>query len=223
MFPSIPVARRRLRKLVSAKYIAGYMQAFHDETRYMIDRLAINLLSEIDEKTIRVKNPPRKLIEPGEHHLGLVRFWTKLVLECHKSSDISIERFKFEWELAPNHLNTIIRTRPDASFKLIKNDQLHKFSVEFDRGTESPSYVMTTKFEPFARKMAGRRRYAEPHHMILLVEDRKRLRALARALSPLQGPILGRIFLRDNEGDPLLENTWSWLGNLSADLVAIPP
>jgi len=221
VFPSIPTARRRLRKLVSGRYIAGYVPVLHNETRYVIDRLGIKALMHADHKKIPIKPAPRKLEGLGEHHLGLVRFWSKLVLECYQSSEVSLKSFQFEWELAPSHLHTITSVRPDAIFMLAKSNQVHKFSVELDRGTESPRYVATTKFESFARRVAGRRK-TESHHMLLLVEEEKRLRALTRALGPLRAPILGRIFSRGNEGNPLLGSSWYRLENLDADLSEIP-
>jgi len=222
VFPSLTIARKRLRKLVIGKYIAGYAPILHDETRYVLDRRGYIALIEAYNMDMSVKSAPRSLKGPGEHHLGLVRFWSRLVYECHQPNDITLKNFNFEWELAPGHLHTVIRSRPDAIFTLAKNGQLHKFFVEFDCGTESPRYIATTKFSPFARTIAGGGR-TSPAHMLVLVEEKRRLRALARVLGTLRAPILGRIFSRENEGDLLLKNTWFTLGNLNADLAKIPP
>ena len=215
-FPSLPVARRRLRKLTAAKYIAAYVESLHDETRYVLDRRGLVELAEEDDLDVSPRSAPKKLKGAGEHRLTLVRFWSRLVYECHTSPDIGLVRFQFEWEMAPEHLNTLVRFRPDATAVLDDGYSEQMFLVEADRSTESPSHLAKHKFAIFARAQAAQVPLfgGIPAGMLVLVDKERRLRSLSRALGSSRAPIFGQVFTRESE-DPILGKTWHHLGTFA--------
>jgi hypothetical protein len=200
VFPSLPVARRRLLKLVGSGYVAAYTEALHEETRYVLDRRGMVALQELGEFEGQPRSAPKNLPSRGEHHLLLVRFWSRVVAECHSSEDLVLHRFAFEWELHDEHLPTTTRFRPDALLIVEDDEDERVYLVEVDTGTESTS-VVRAKFDLFARLQAtGMPIYGEmPRGMLILTTTQRRLNALSRA-SGDEAALFGRVMELREEG-----------------------
>lgn len=222
VFPSLPIARRRLRHLVAGRYIAGFVEALHDETRYVLDRRGMVELVEADDLDLTPRSAPRELRGPGEHRLTLVRLWSRVVEGCHSSGGLELLRWSFEWEFEEQGRSYL----PDALFVLDNGETERVFAVEVDQGTESPSYVEKHKFQVFARLQAAEEEVQGEvlDAMLVVVPSDRRLRSLARALGESRLPIIGRVFSRGEEGEPVLGRAWYHLGELAAgrELVVAP-
>lgn len=213
VFNSVEVARRRLLKLMGEKYIAGYAEALHEETRHVLDRLGMVALQEAGHFDGNPRSAPKTLAGPGVHHLLLVRFWSRVIAECHAAEELVLHRFSFEWEEASGHLSTTTRFRPDAVLVVEDDEEEHVYLVEVDTGTESPG-VVRAKFDTFARmQAAGMEVYGEvPTGMLVLTSSYRRLVGLARGgVGPV--PIFGRVFSHRDEG-VVLSSGWYRLRDL---------
>lgn len=220
VFDSLPTARRRLYKLVGSGYVAAYTVALHEETRYMLDRRGMVALQEIDEFDAPPRSAPKKIVGASEHHLMLVRFWSRVVAECHAAEDLLLRRFSFEWELQEDHLPTVTRSRPDA-IMVVEDDEDHRvYLVEMDTGTESPT-VVRSKFDVFARvSSAGMPMYGEvPKGLLVLTISQRRLVAFARG-GIGAAALFGRVFEAREEGF-VLSNDWYRLRDLEAGGAAL--
>ncbi len=212
-FESKPVARRRLLKLVGEKYIAGYADALHEETRHVLDRRGMIALQEAGHFDGAPRSAPKTPPISAVHHLTLVRFWSRVIAECRDVPELVLHRFSFEWEEASGHLSTITRFRPDGILVVEDDEEEHVYLVEVDTGTESPG-VVRAKFETFARlQAAGMEVYGEvPTGMLVLTTSYRRLVGLARGgLGPV--PVFGRVFNHREEGS-VLSSGWYRLQDL---------
>lgn len=215
VFPSPPIARRRLLKLVGSGYLAAYTEALHEETRYVLDRRGMIALQEIGEFEGQPRSAPKKLSGTSQHHLMLVRFWSRVVAECHASEDLVLHRFSFEWEVQEEHLPTLTRFRPDAVLVVEDDEDERVYLVEVDTGSESPT-VVKAKADVFNRLQAT----AMPVYgevatgMLVLTTSYRRLLSLARG-GVGSSPIFGRVFETREEG-LVLANGWFRLRDLEA-------
>lgn len=219
LFPSLPVARRRLRKLTAGKYIAGYVPALHQETRYVLDRKGMIALVEIDEADIEPRSAPKNLRGPGEHRLTLVRFWSRVVHECHEAEHLELRRFAFEWEMFPFELGTVLPFKPDAVLQLEESGEDKCFLIEVDQGTESPSYFAKNKIEVFSRLYAAQMPIAGevPTAMLVTVPTQRRMNSLARAMPDTMVPMYARVFTT-TEDEIALVGGWKSLYELKKEL-----
>lgn len=178
VFPSIPIARRRLRKLMDAGYLACYVEDLHADNRWALDRGGYRELlgDDID------KRAPSRLPRSGSHHFTTVRFWVLLARASFVRADLSLIRFSFEWELPTAGIDTLTRHRPDAVFAVGTPAGPVQCFLEVDRGSETASYVGRSKVETFARLRAGR----VPVHavvadrLIVTAPSARRLGSIAR-------------------------------------------
>jgi hypothetical protein len=216
-FPSVAMARRRLKKLMDSGYLAGYCNALHEETRYVLDRKGQIALFEdlgLDE---RPRSAPAEYSGPGDHHLMNVRFWSRVVAECELSRGVRLVRYQFEWELDQAHLPTILKYRPDAVLTIEDVERRRSFVVEIDTGTEGPQYVAENKIAFFARMHAARMEIAGvvPDGMLIVAKSVKRLAALGRQAVDIGGPVFGRVL--DLKAEPVnyaLTSGWYRLADL---------
>lgn len=215
IFSSLTVARRRLQKLVGQGYIAAYAEALHEETRYVLDRRGMVELIESGQFEGKARSAPKAFSGPSTHHLMLVRFWSRVIGECHLSEDLVLHGFKFEWEVHAAHLPTVTRFRPDALLVVEDDHREHAYLVEVDTGTESPS-VVRAKFDHFTRLHAARMEmYGEvPTGMLVLTSSYRRLTWLAKG--GIGGaPIFGKVFDHRAEGG-VLSSGWYRLSDIAA-------
>ena len=206
LFPSIPVARRRLRKLASDSYLVGFAPALHTETQYVLDRRAVDELRDAGVE-VNHRQPPRNFQGYGAHHDGLVRFWSDVAHACHVHPDYELLRWDFEWELADGHLNTVTKFRPDALFVVDDGTAEHVFFVEYDRDTTAR--YLPRKLELFERIYAARAEiFGESATGVLIVtENERRLDRLLDALKGSTAPVFGRV-IGSEGGEQVLDEGW---------------
>lgn len=213
VFNTFPVARRRLLKLVGERYIAAYAPALHEETRYMLDRRGMIALQEEGKFDGELRSAPKNPPTASDHHLMLVRLWSRIIAECRDVPELVLHRFSFEWEEAAGHLSTITRFRPDAVLVVEDDEDEHVYLIEVDTGTESPG-VVRAKFETFARMQAASMEvYGEvPTGMLILTPSHRRLIGLARGGLGSER-VFGRVFDHREEG-AVLSAGWCRLRDL---------
>lgn len=217
LFPSLAMARRRMRKLCHAGISLGFVEQPHLPTQFTLGPLGRALLGDAAKKTL-----PKTLSALrgyGTHHFMAVRFWALLAGACHQATHLELERFDFEWELrARPGPDTLTPHRPDALYSIVTESAQHVGWVEVDCATESPSYVAATKFAVFARIVATGTAIAgvAPTHMVLLAPTLRRLQSLARAAQDLRVPVLCRVFDEHTE-NLTLGNGWMPRRSVLAD------
>lgn len=190
VFPSLPIARRRLLKLMDAGVVVGVVHMLHEDTRWQLGAKARELLGSDDHAP-----RPRSLRQLGEagggHHFALVRFWALLAHACFTSSTVKLRRFRFEWEAEGDHVNTTSAPRPDARFTLEVGGVVRTFWLEIDCGTESVPYVVREKVSVFERVSSAS---SAPETLLLTVPTATRLAAIAGAVPSLAAPALATVF-----------------------------
>lgn len=139
-FPSLAIARRRLRRLHDGAVIAGYVDAYSEENRWVLDRRGRELVGLTG--TAAPCRPPASSL----HRQLVVRLWVLLVGACHADSSAELTRFRFEWELTGGELPTARTYRPDAVLALQLDGQSVPLLVEVDTGTEGLRHLAEIKF-----------------------------------------------------------------------------
>lgn len=180
-FPSLPIARRRLRKLHDGGYLCCFIEQLHEDNRWVLDAKGYQVLEGMRSE----KRAPRGIAELSDHRATIVRFWSLLVHQCHENSTLSLQRFSFEWELPGEIFTTAESPRPDALLVLAINDGPEQtLLIEVDTGTESPSYVAKKKLALLERLITTGSPVAGvvPDGVLFLVPSERRLRSLARAI-----------------------------------------
>jgi hypothetical protein len=216
VFPSLPIARRRLRKLHDAGFVVAFIEQLHLDTRWVLDTKGYEALAGRDPDA-PVQRAVRDLAPLRDHHAMLVRFWVLLVRACHDSPTTSLERFSFEWELAtPPGTGTRGLYLPDAVVSLKTGDKTNHLVVEADTGTENPSYVAKHKITVFGSLLRARKSVHGhvPDRQLILAPSERRLRSIARAARqlPLDG-VYGRILAADDT-EFSLNDGWQPLARL---------
>jgi len=168
-FPSLAIARRRLRRLHDGAVIAGYVEAYSTENRWVLDRRGRELLGL--SATPAPSRPPAISV----HRQLVVRLWVLLVRACHAEPTAELVRFRFEWELTGGELPTARNYRPDAVLALQVEGQLVPLLVEVDTGTEGLRHLSEVKFPRIVTaRLSGQVIGGVPAEAVLLVTPSQR-------------------------------------------------
>jgi hypothetical protein len=156
-------ARKRLRKLVAARYLSRYRAHAMTETLFRLGPEGKQLLEErATDRVVVERRPPRQL----EHFVG--------INDVRIAAELSgkLRYFFACWELPG--LGWAHPVIPDAVFALDEQT----FALEFDRGLESIRFFKRTKLPAYCQGFDGL-----PLTAILVVTDRAaRMESMLQAL-----------------------------------------
>ncbi len=207
LFPSVPVARRRLRRLAKSGLLECHTPDYTTDNLYVPTQRGLAQIAGTREADgfNRPERPMR--YAENDHHFAGVRFWANLLRYCKTSSELKLQMFQFEHECAAaGILSTNTSYRPDALFRLLlaSSGRSYSFLVEVDCATESPTHVEAHKFQVFSRTAAARLPIWDivPDVLLVLAPSMRRLRALSRAGGPHAAPILGALADQDSPEMP---------------------
>ena len=213
VFPSLVVARRRLRRLHDAGYVALFVDRLEESNRITLDSKGYRLLGVATPKGYTPR-AGESLREVATHAQTVTRFWCLLAASC-PDAGVRLARFRFERELVVDHLNTLTTFRPDAVAQLVHGDVTGGVLVEVDCATESPN-VVARKLHTFARLRATRTAVAgvAADVLVLLAPTQRRLASIARATGTCDA-VMARVF--HNRSDSLsLTTGWMSLSSIIA-------
>jgi hypothetical protein len=120
------------------------------------------------QRAIRLeRRPPKNL----EHFMGIndIRIAVERSARC-KGIDIAF--FFAYWELLQRGWE--LPVIPDAACQFARDEKELTVLFEYDRGEESPGYIVRTKFKPYARGLDG----FPFSRVLVVVETEKRLKQL---------------------------------------------
>lgn len=167
-------ARRRLRRLAQAGYLRKHQENRMREAVFALDREARRVL-EAEKNGGKLVTLERKPPKQMEHMAGIndIRIAAEL---CGQQ----LEYFFAAWELPG--IGWKYPLVPDAIFRIADRT----FAVEYDRGAEGLRYFIGSKVACYRRGLPG-----FPLAAVLVVVDRRsRLEALARAIADGRGQFL---------------------------------
>lgn len=209
ILPSLPVARRRMKRLHDAAFATGVVVGLHLDSRWVLGKEGRELLGETSSA-----NLVKLASQAGEHHFTTARAWLTLAKECFASKEVGLGRFLFQWEYeCAGHLPTLLPYRPDAVVVVHRGATSIPCLLEVDLGSESPSYVATHKVQVFERMAATGQGVAGvvPQILLVLVPTERRLQALVRAVPRTTARVAVKVF--DHTSSTFgLGSGWTQLG-----------
>lgn len=199
---SIEMARRRLRILGGGGFVHSWRINRMAESLHSLGPNGRKLLvSRGWAEEIRLERRPPKNIE---HFLGIndIRI---AVERSAQSEGIAINFFFAYWELL--HQGWEFRIIPDAACQFVHRGKDLTLLFEFDRGEESPGYIIRTKFRPYADGLDG----FPFSRVLMVVETDRRLDQLRKYTVQHLGQDSDKFFFITQE---VLGGSWSLMSLL---------
>ncbi|MBS1790511.1 MAG: replication-relaxation family protein [Acidobacteria bacterium] len=167
-FPQVTMemARRRLRILASGGFVHSCRTNRMAEALHSLGHNGRSVLvgrGWIEE--IRLERKPPKNIE---HFLGINDIRVAVERSAQRE-EIPLNFFFAYWELL--HQGWEFRIIPDAACQFVYQGKELTVLFEYDRGEESPGYIIRTKFKPYAEGLDGL-----PFSRVLMVVETERRR-----------------------------------------------
>lgn len=163
---SIEMARRRLRILASGGFVHSCRINRMAEALHSLGANGRRVLVAGGwAEEIRLERKPPKNIE---HFLGINDIRVA-VERSARSEEIPLNFFFAYWELL--HQGWEFRIIPDAACQFVHLGKERTALFEYDRGEESPGYIIRTKFKPYAEGLDG-----FPFSRVLMVVETERRR-----------------------------------------------
>lgn len=187
-FGSRATANDRLRKLFVAKLIDCHVPNLAGDNLYTLTERGRQVVAEATDGDASQLTVPRALPQRLEHLAGINELRILLTLAtASPASPFRLTAFRPEWELAAERHASLIGILPDALFTLeARGGDEHHFALEMDCGTESPTIVAKklVRYDTYARSslpLYG----VDVRTVLVAASGARRLRCLARAISPL--------------------------------------
>jgi hypothetical protein len=163
---SIEVARRRLRLLRKDGYLFSYRASRMAETLHSLGpRGKEALIKRGWQSAIRLERKPPKNLE---HFLGINDIRVAVERSARREG-IKVEFFFAYWELLQR--GWALPLIPDAVCQFARDGKELTVLFEYDRGEESPGYLIRTKFKPYGRGLDG----FPFSKVVVVIETRQRL------------------------------------------------
>lgn len=180
-FGSISCANARLRKLCETKYLERRtvpVALATAQSIYSLGYKGVGIVAEflrVDASEIQKRR--RRNAHLGELFLMHLLETNDVRIAFSRADEVRLVRWLYEPQISfDSH-----KLRPDAFFKIVRDENILDFFLELDRGTESVKRFVETKAKIYARIIGNGRKL----NILTVVPNTKRLASLWNAVSQI--------------------------------------